>query len=138
MKKKIRCFKITLSKREKLYVTEMLNQGRKNDDNTESIQASLSEEQQYDLNYRLKKKFETIHEDYWLLVQFFKQYNTQFELRKTKRTEKVLNIAKSQIASQEMIHTSKCEFCLRTNDSKTQIREHNICEECFSQFTTNK
>ena len=81
----------------------------------------------YDLNYRLKKKFLKLHEDYWTLVQFFKSFDKNFQIKSTNQTTDSLLTAKSQIKSSETLFSTKCAFC---KGSDRKMVEINICIEC--------
>ena len=85
----------------------------------------------YDLNYRLKKKFLKLHEDYWTLVSFFKSYDQNFQIKTTNQTADSLLKAKSQIPSTETLVSSKCFFC---KGSGKKMIEINICTECQKGF----
>ena len=113
----------TLSKREKNYIHNILN----NKDEV-SKDAKISN---YDLNYRLKKKFLQMHEDYWSLVLFFKSYNENFQKRATEQTTDTLLKAKSQIVPQGTVVNAKCSFCKGSNKKLLEI---NICTECSKVF----
>ena len=76
----------TLSKREKSYIQSVLN----NKDELPN-DAKISN---YDLNYRLKKKFLKMHEDYWTLVVFFKMYDDMFNKQSTDQTTDTLLLTK--------------------------------------------
>jgi hypothetical protein len=119
-----------LSKREREFVLQLLHNKKS------SNQRLFSNDQQYDLNYRLKLKFQAIHEDYWLLVKFFKTFEDNFALRSTKRTKKVLSIAKSQIANELSVVKARCHFCLRDNSTikENRLLEIIVCKECIKQL----
>ena len=114
---------ISLTKREKDYVQNIINEPK----------LSLNDkiDVDYDLNYRLKKKFLKLHEDYWELVSFFKIYDKKFQKRSTDQTIETLLKAKSQIPSSETVITTKCVFCKGSNK---KMKEINICNECSAGF----
>ena len=114
---------IPLTKREKDYIETILT----NDVN----QNNIINKENYDLNYRLKKKFLKLHDDYWSLVAFFKLYDQKFQKRSTNQTTETLLKAKSQIASSETLVNTKCFFCKGSNKKMLEI---NICVECSRSF----
>ena len=114
---------ITLTKREKDYITSFIK-------STDSS-ATTTATENYDLNYRLKKKFLKLHEDYWSLVLFFKTYDKIFQKRSTDQTIETLLKAKSQIASPETLVNTKCAFCKGTDKKMVEV---NICVECSAGF----
>ena len=114
---------IPLTQREKDYIKTILNNDSSSNNNTNI--------ENYDLNYRLKKKFLKLHEDYWSLVSFFKLYDQKFQKRSTDQTVDTLLKAKSQIASSETLVKEKCFFCKGSNK---KMHEINICSECSASF----
>lgn len=114
---------IALTKREKDYIESFMKSP-----DPSNVQSS---KENYDLNYRLKKKFLKLHEDYWELVSFFKTYDKIFQKRTTEQTIETLLKAKSQIASPETLVNTKCVFC---KGQDKQMREVNICAECSAGF----
>ena len=114
---------ITLSKREKEYIQTIMN--------TKKATTTENTNTNYDLNYRLKKKFLKMHEDYWTLVVFFKMYDDMFKKRSTDQTTDTLLKAKSQILPQGTLVNEKCAFCKGTNKKLLEI---NICPECSNSF----
>lgn len=123
--------KITLSRREREYVLQKLELHSL--ENGGESEGSPHEQTEYDLNYRLKKKFEQMHADYWLLVRFFKAFEKSFNLRTTERTKMVLDLAKSQIQSSETVVNARCHFCLRSDG--VRLIDLNICEDCMQEFS---
>ena len=119
-------FSIILSKREKEYVSQLL-------DNNAS---KFSNDQRYDLNYRLKRKFQMLHDDYWLLVRFFKSFEKNFSLRSTVKTNNVLSLAKSQIANNLSLVNTRCHYCRRTTSDleKNYLLDLSVCEECYKEL----
>lgn len=111
---------MSLTKREKQYI-ELLRNNTSEEPNVEKGKIN------YDLNYRLKKKFLKLHEDYWSLVAFFKVYDEIIQKRTTEQTSDSLLKAKSQIPSPETLVNSKCYFCKGTNKKMLEI---NICVDC--------
>lgn len=114
---------IALSKREKVYIQTVLNN---KDELSKDTKIS-----NYDLNYRLKKKFLQMHEDYWSLVLFFKSYNENFQKRTTEQTTDTLLKAKSQIVPQGTLVNAKCVFCKGSNKKMLEV---NICSDCSAGF----
>ena len=114
---------ISLTKREKDYMQNIINEPKLSLNDKTDIN--------YDLNYRLKKKFLKLHEDYWELVSFFKMYDKKFQKRSTDQTIETLLKAKSQIPSSETLINSKCMFCKGSNKKMIEI---NICSECSASL----
>ena len=114
---------ISLTKREKDYIQHILNETKSGFNDKIDVN--------YDLNYRLKKKFLKLHEDYWSLVSFFKIYNQKFQKRTTDQTIETLLKAESQIPSNETVINTKCVFC---KGSSKKMKEINICIECSTGF----
>jgi len=124
---------ISLSKREKDYLDYILKHQSNVNMTTTKSEEIFTEDQQYDLNYRLKKKFIKLHHDYWLLVNFFKSYENHFQKRSTDQTIEAIIKAKSQIVSQDSLISSKCHYCRR---SDIKLIEIYICESCFEQLNS--
>ena len=116
---------IVLTPREKEYIQSILKTS--SETSPESVKEKLVNKNKYDLNYRLKKKFLKLHEDYWTLVQFFKLFDQNFQVKSTNQTTDSLLTAKSQIQTSETLHNAKCAFCKGAGKKMVEI---NICTEC--------
>ena len=112
--------KMTLTSREKNYIKSFITYS---DEDTNESDFKVN----YDLNYRLKKKFLQLHDDYWNLVDFFRNYDQKIQRRTTEQTQNTILKAKSQIKSLETLFNTKCYYCKGTDKKMLEI---NICTEC--------
>ena len=104
--------------------------------NQETLTNQTCNQMDYDLNYRLKRKFQQMHDDYWLIVQFFKRFEQNFAFRSTDNTITALSLAKSQITNNLSLVNLKCHYCLRTAED-TKIREISACNDCLKEIGMN-
>jgi hypothetical protein len=114
-----------ISQREKDYVEQVLNK----------TSVSVKDHINYDLNYRLKKKFERLHSDYWLLVRFFRKYETNISSYNSTLTKTIVEKANSQVETTLVSLHSRCRFCkISKEDLQEPLLEIPVCKGCNKQF----
>lgn len=113
---------VFISKKQREYINKLLDS-----------KDPTSMEKKYQFHTRLKQKFLRMHEDYWLLVKFFKEYEHLFKSKKgSKLTTVALSKADAQVIQKlRTINIKKnagCVFCKRK--VRLEIYELESCNEC--------